>query len=51
MFQYLMVLFAVVAVIGAPSLESLATAGPMMDYIIAAGIALMLKPWLQGHFE
>ena len=51
MFQYLMVLFAVVAVIGAPSLESLAAAGPMMDYIIAAGIALMLKPWLQGHFD
>jgi hypothetical protein len=51
MFQYLMVLFAVITVVGAPSLESLATAGPMMDYLIAAGIALMLKPWLQGHFE
>jgi hypothetical protein len=46
-----MVLFAVITVVGAPSLESLATAGPMMDYLIAAGIALMLKPWLQGHFE
>jgi hypothetical protein len=51
MFQYLMVLFAVVAVVSAPSMESLATAGPMKDYLIAAGIALMLKPWLQGHFE
>ena len=51
MFQYLMVLLAVVAVIGAPSLESLATAGPMTDYLVAAGIALMLKPWLQGHLE
>lgn len=51
MFQYLMVLFAVIAVVSAPSLESLATTGPMMDYIVAAGIALMLKPWLQGQFE
>jgi len=51
MFQYLMILFALVAVLGAPSLESLATAGPMKDYLVAAGIALMLAPWLQGHFE
>jgi hypothetical protein len=51
MFQYLMVLFAVAAVIGGVSLESLAAAGPMMDYLVAVGIALMLKPWLQGHFE
>jgi len=51
MFQYLMVLFALVALIGVTSVESLATAGPTMDYLLAAGVALMLKPWLQGHFE
>ena len=51
MFQYLMILFAAIAVISSPSLESLATGGPMTDYLIAAGIALMLKPWLQGRFD
>jgi hypothetical protein len=40
-----------VTVISGPALESLASAGPMMDYIVALGVALMLKPWLSGHFE
>ena len=51
MFRYLLILFAVLAVVGLPSLESLATAGPAMDYVMAFGIALMLKPWLAGHLE
>lgn len=51
MFQYLMILVAIVAVVGAPSLESLAVNGPMMDYLIAIGVAVMLKPWLEGHLE
>jgi len=50
MFPYLMVLLAVVAVIGAPSLESLVTTGPIVEYLVAVGVALLLKPWLQGHF-
>jgi hypothetical protein len=51
MFRYLLALLAVIAVVGAPSLESLAAAGPSMDYVIAVGIALLLQPWLQGHIE
>ena len=51
MFQYLLILFAVLAVVGIPSLESLVSAGPAMDYVLAFGIALLLKPWLEGHLE
>ena len=51
MFRYILILFAVLAVVGVPSLESLANAGPAMDYVMAFGIALMLKPWLEGHLE
>ncbi len=51
MLQYLLILMAALTVVGGPSLESLASAGPMMDYVVAVGVALMLKPWLQGHFE
>jgi hypothetical protein len=51
MLQYILIALAALAVLGGPSLESLASSGPMMDYVIAAGIALMLKPWLEGHFE
>jgi hypothetical protein len=50
MFQYLLIVLAAFAVVGGPSLEAV-TAGPMLDYVVAVGIALMLKPWLQGHFE
>ena len=51
MFQYILILFAALAVVGAPSLESLASAGPAMDYVVAFGVALLLKPWLESHFE
>jgi hypothetical protein len=51
MFQYLLILLAGLAVIGGPSLESLASIGASMDYVVAFGVALLLKPWLQGHFE
>ena len=51
MFQYILILFAVLVVLGVPSMESLANAGPAMDYVVAFGVALMLKPWLQGHLE
>jgi len=51
MLQYLLIVLAAVAIIGGPSLESLSASGPMMDYVVAVGVALMLKPWLQGHFE
>lgn len=51
MLHYILVLFAVVAVAGSPALESLAAAGPAMDYVLAFGIALLLKPWLETHLE
>jgi len=51
MFQYLLILLAGLAVLGGPSLESLASTGISMDYLVAFGVALMLKPWLQGHFD
>ena len=51
MFQYLLVLLAVLTVIGGPAVESLAAMGPTMDYVVAFGVALMLKPWLETHLE
>ena len=51
MFQYILILLAVLAVAGVPSLESLAPAGPALDYVVAFGAALLLKPWLEGHLE
>ena len=51
MFQYLLMLFAVLAVVSVPSLEALASTGPAMDYVVAFGIALLFKPWLEGHLE
>jgi len=51
MYQYLFILFALLAVVGIPSLESMVSAGPAMDYMLAFGIALLLKPWLEGHLE
>jgi hypothetical protein len=49
MLQYILILFAVLAVVGNPTLESLASVGPVMDYVVAFGIALLLKPWLETH--
>jgi hypothetical protein len=51
MFQYILILFAVLTVVNVSSLESLASVGPAMDYVVAFGVALMLKPWLEGHLE
>lgn len=51
MYQYLFILFALLAVVGIPTLESMVSAGPAMDYVLAFGIALLLKPWLEGHLE
>ena len=51
MFQYILILLAALAVIGIPALDSLVSAGPAMDYVVAFGVALLLKPWLQGHLE
>ena len=48
MLQYILIALAGLAVFSGPSL---ATSGPMTDYAVAVGIALMLKPWLQGHIE
>ena len=51
MFQYILILFAVLAVVGVTSLESLVSTGPAMEYLVAFGVALLLKPWLERHFE
>jgi len=51
MYQYMLILLAVLAVVGIPALESLASTGPAMDYVVAFGVALLLKPWLENHFE
>jgi hypothetical protein len=51
MVQYISIGLAALAVVNGPSLESLVSSGPMMDYMVAIGVALLLKPWLQGHFE
>ena len=51
MFNYVLLLVALVAVTGVPSLESLAAGGALMDYVVAVGVALMMKPWLEGHLE
>lgn len=51
MLQYILLVIAAVTVLAGPSLESLASAGQSMDYVVALGVALMLKPWLSGHLE
>jgi len=51
MLQYILLVIAAVTVISGPALESLASTGPSMDYVVAIGVALMLKPWLSGHIE
>lgn len=51
MLQYILLAIAAVTVITGPSIESLASTGPTMDYVVAFGVALMLKPWLSGHLE
>ena len=51
MVQYICIGLAALAVVNGPSLEALAPSGPLVDYMVAIGVALLLKPWLQGHFE
>jgi hypothetical protein len=51
MLQYILVLCAVMAVIGEPVLEQLAFGGFATDYLVAFGVALLLKPWLENHLE
>lgn len=51
MLQYLLLGIAAVTVVTGPALESVASAGHSMDYMIAAAVALMLKPWLANHLE
>ncbi len=51
MLQYILLVIAAVTVIAGPSFEALASAGQSMDYVVAFGVALMLKPWLSGHLE
>ena len=51
MLHYILALCAVVAVIGEPLLEKLVFGGAAMDYVVAFGVALLLKPWLETHLE
>jgi len=49
MLHYLLALLAVLLVVGGPLLESLTTIGPNIDYLVASGVALLLKPWLENQ--
>ena len=51
MFQYLFILLAAFAVFGGPDLQTQLSAGPAFDYVVAFGIALLLKPWLEYHLD
>lgn len=51
MLRYILVLSAVLMAVGEPLMESLTSMGPAMDYVVAFGIALMLKPWLEAQFD
>ena len=51
MFQYILMGLAALIVFNGALLESLASSGSMLEYALAVAVALMLKPWLQGHFE
>lgn len=51
MFQYLLLGLAALTVLNGALLESLTFSGSIMDYVLAISVALMVKPWLQGHFE
>jgi len=51
MFQYILILLAVLAVVGVPTLGPLVSAGAAMDYAVAFAVALLLKPWLEAHLE
>ncbi len=51
MLQYILLVVAALTVFAGPALESLVNAGATMDYVVAAGVALMLKPWLSGHLN
>jgi hypothetical protein len=51
MVQYILVAVAALLVVNGSSIESLSASGQIVDYVVAIGVALMLKPWLQGHFE
>lgn len=51
MIKYILMLLAAGTVMGGERLDALLSAGPAMDYVMAFGVAMMLKPWLQGHFE
>jgi len=51
MFQYTLALCAVMAVIGEPVLEKLTFSGAATEYMVAFGVALLLKPWLETHLD
>ncbi len=51
MLQYLLLGLAALTVMNVSWLESLAASGSTLDYVLAVAVALMLKPWLEAHFE
>lgn len=51
MFHLLLVAVSVFAIFGMPSLDSLIASGPVTEYLVAIGVALMLMPWLKSQFE
>lgn len=50
MLHYLLALLAILVMLGEPLSGSLSALGSNGDYLIAFGIAMMLKPWLERQF-
>ena len=51
MSQYLLILLAILAVVSGGGAETIASLGASVDHVVAFGIALLLKPWLEYHFD
>lgn len=50
MFKTLLILLGIMVIIGQPSmLELIAAAFTHVEYLVAGGVALLLKPWLEYH--
>jgi hypothetical protein len=51
MYQYILLGLAALAVLNGALLESLASSGGILEYLMAVAVALLLVPWLRGHFD
>lgn len=51
MLHYLLMLLAALLLIANPVLESITAAGPLIDYLVAISVAVLLMPWLSDQFD